>query len=133
MNHSDQSVFIFSIFFIRTQGKDENIEEMSKENFQNIMMHRTLSHSISSWLRRTQRATLRLNSGNISLHSLAASTLAGLWSLGSASIEMTEIIIVSTVWMGNHLSQAFSYPHLSSPGSWSMDIHTSPFFSTIRH
>lgn len=68
----------------------------------------SVSYNISSWLRRTHLATFLLNSGKFSRHSLAASTLAGLWSLGSASIEMTEIIIVSTVWMGNHRSQAFS-------------------------
>ena len=49
-----------------------------------------------------------LNSGQACLHSLAASTLAGLSSLGSASIEMTEIRMVSTVWIGNQRSLAFS-------------------------
>lgn len=38
----------------------------------------------------------------------AASTLAGLSSLGSASMDITEIRIVSTVWTGSHLSDAFS-------------------------
>lgn len=38
----------------------------------------------------------------------AASTLAGDSSFGSANIEITEINIVSTVWTGNHLSDAFS-------------------------
>lgn len=38
----------------------------------------------------------------------AASTLAGDSSLGSASIEITDISIVSTVCTGNHLSEAFS-------------------------
>lgn len=65
-------------------------------------------YSISSWLRRTHRATFRLNSAKFSRHSLAASTFAGLWSFGSASIEITEIIMVSTVWIGSHLSHAFS-------------------------
>ena len=60
----------------------------------------------------------------------AASTLAGLWSLGSASMEMTLIRMVSTVCTGSQRSSAFSYPHLSSPGSWRIDMHTSPFFST---
>lgn len=60
----------------------------------------------------------------------AASTLAGDSSLGSASIEITLTIIVSTVCIGNHLSEADSYPHLSSPGSWRIDMHTDPSFST---
>ena len=38
----------------------------------------------------------------------AASTLAGDSSLGSASIEITLTMIVSTVWMGSHLSEADS-------------------------
>lgn len=60
----------------------------------------------------------------------AASTFAGLSSLGSASIEITEIRIVSTVCTGNHLSDAFSYPYLSSPGSCKIEIQTSPLLST---
>merc|ERR1719450_1416454 len=53
------------------------------------------------------------------LHSVdrQPSTFAGLSSLGSASIDITEIKIVSTVWIGSHLSLAFSYPYLSSPSS----------------
>lgn len=51
----------------------------------------------SSWLFRTQRATFRLKSGYASRHSLAASTLAGDSSFGSANIDITEINIVSTV------------------------------------
>lgn len=85
----------------------------------------------SSWLFLTQRATFLLNSGYDSLHSLAASTLAGDSSFGSASIDITEIKIVSTVCTGNQRSEAFSYPHLSSPGSCSIEIHTSPFFSIL--
>lgn len=38
----------------------------------------------------------------------AASTLAGDSSFGSASIEMTEIRIVSTVCTGSQRSEAFS-------------------------
>lgn len=83
----------------------------------------------SSWLFRTQRATFRLNSGYDSLHSLAASTLAGDSSFGSASIDITDIKIVSTVCTGNQRSDAFSYPHLSSPGSCKILMQTSPFFS----
>ena len=58
--------------------------------------------------------------------------MAGLSSLGSANMDMTLIMIVSTVWMGNHLSSGLSYPHLSSPGSCRIDIQTSPFLSTVR-
>ena len=29
-----------------------------------------------------------------------------------ANMDMTEMRIVSTVWIGNHLSDAFSYPNL---------------------
>ena len=60
----------------------------------------------------------------------AASTLAGDSSFGSLIIEMTDNKIVSTVCMGSHLSSARSYPNLSSPGSWSIDMHTSPSFDT---
>ena len=78
----------------------------------------------SSWLFLTQRATRRLNSGYDSLHCFAASTFAGDSSFGSASIEITDIIIVSTVWTGSQRSEAFSYPHLSSPGSCRMLMQT---------
>lgn len=44
----------------------------------------------------------------LSRHILAASTLAGLSSLGSASILMTEIRIFSTDWIGDHRSDACS-------------------------
>ena len=43
-----------------------------------------------------------------SRHILAASTLAGLSSLGSASMLMTEMRIFSTDWMGDHRSDACS-------------------------
>lgn len=66
------------------------------------------SYEQSSWLFRTQRATFRLNSGYDSRHSLAASTLAGDSSFGSASIDITDIKIVSTVWTGSQRSDAFS-------------------------
>lgn len=62
----------------------------------------------------------------------AASTFAGDSSLGSANMEITEIKIVSTVCTGNHRSDAFSYPNLSSPGSWRIDMHTSPVLSTVK-
>ena len=31
-----------------------------------------------------------------------------------ANMDMTEMRIVSTVWIGNHLSDAFSYPNLKA-------------------
>lgn len=43
-----------------------------------------------------------------SRHILAASTLAGLSSLGSASRFMTDNRIFSTDWMGDHRSEACS-------------------------
>lgn len=43
-----------------------------------------------------------------SRHILAASTLAGLSSFGSASILMTEIRIFSTLWIGDQRSDACS-------------------------
>ncbi len=52
--------------------------------------------------------TLFSYSGLLSLHILAASTLAGLSSFGSANILMTEIRIFSTLWMGDHRSEACS-------------------------
>ena len=57
----------------------------------------------------------------------AASTLAGDSSFGSVIIDITLIRIDSTVWIGSHLSDAVSYPNLSSPGSCRMEMHTSPF------
>merc|ERR1711899_139107 len=89
------------------------------------------NHSSSSCDFLTHLATLRLNSGKFSRHSLAASTFAGDSSLGSANIEMTETKMVSTVCTGSHLSLAFSYPHRSSPGACKIEIHTSPFFSML--
>ena len=62
---------------------------------------------------------------------MAASTLAGDSSLGSASMEMTETRIVSTVWIGSHRSDAFSYPHLSSPEE-KMNWIRNPFYSGKR-
>ena len=50
----------------------------------------------------------------------AASRLAGLSSFGDAIIEMTEIRIDSTVWIGSHRSLADSYPYVSSPGGCRM-------------
>ena len=41
-------------------------------------------------------------------------------------------MIVSTVCIGSHLSDAGSYPYLSSPGSCNIDIHTVPSFSTVK-
>lgn len=59
-------------------------------------------------MRRTLSRTLFSYSGLLSLHILAASTLAGLSSLGSASMLMTEMRIFSTDWMGDHRSEACS-------------------------
>ena len=61
------------------------------------------------WLFLTQRATFLLTSPFLSsLHSFAASTLAGESPLGFASIEMTLIMMISTVWIGNQHSSGFS-------------------------
>lgn len=57
---------------------------------------------------RTPSLTLRSYSGRRSRHILAASTLAGLSSLGSASMLMTLMRIFSTDWMGDHRSEACS-------------------------
>lgn len=51
---------------------------------------------------------------------------AGDSSFGDDSIEMIEIMIVSTVCTGDHLSLAFSYPFGSSPGVCKMEMHTRP-------
>ena len=59
-------------------------------------------------MRRTLSLTLASYSGRRSRHILAASTLAGLSSLGSASMLMTEIRIFSTDWMGLQRSEACS-------------------------
>jgi len=56
----------------------------------------------------------------------AASMFAGDWSLGEESIEITEMRIVSTLWTGDHLSFALSYPYLSSPGSCKIEMQTVP-------
>lgn len=61
-----------------------------------------------------------------------ASTFAGDWSFGSANMDITDINILSTVCMGNQRSDAFSYPHLSSPGSCKIEIHTFPSLSTEK-
>lgn len=59
----------------------------------------------------------------------AASTFAGDSKLGSASMEITEMRMVSTVWTGSQRSAAFSYPYRSSPGSCRMEMHTLPTLS----
>jgi hypothetical protein len=66
-----------------------------------------------------------------SLHILAASTFAGLSSLGSASILMTLNKIFSTDCIGLHRSSAFSYPNWSSPGVWRIDMQTMPLGYTV--
>lgn len=67
----------------------------------------------------------RMKNGGYKGHT-AASKLAGDSSLGEDSMEITETRIDSTVCTGNHLSLAFSYPHLSSPGACKIDMHTVP-------
>lgn len=74
----------------------------------------------------------------------AASMFAGELSLGSANIEMTDRIIVSTPNIGLHLISAVSYDqsqqdmgttheneytdslNLSSPGGCKIEMHTFP-------
>ena len=67
-----------------------------------------------------------LNSAKSSLQSFAASTLAGLSSLGEPNILITLSKIVSGVCTGLHLSDADSYPYLSSSGGCRIDMHTVP-------
>lgn len=57
---------------------------------------------------RTPSRTFFSYSERRSRHILAASTLAGLSSLGSASMLMTEMRIFSTDWMGLQRSEACS-------------------------
>ena len=52
--------------------------------------------------------TLRSYSGLCSLHIFAASTFAGLSSFGSANMLITEMRIFSTLWIGDHRSEACS-------------------------
>lgn len=59
-------------------------------------------------IRRTPSRTFCSYSSRLSRHIFAASTLAGLSSLGSASMLMTEMRIFSTDWMGDHRSDACS-------------------------
>ena len=54
------------------------------------------------------RATRLRNPSLSSRHSFAASMLAGDSSLGEESIEMMDIMIVSTVCTGDHRSDAAS-------------------------
>ena len=56
----------------------------------------------------TSAFTLLSNSALLSLHILAASTLAGLSSFGSAIMLMTLIKIFSTLWIGLQRSEACS-------------------------
>ena len=59
-------------------------------------------------MRLTPSRTLFSYSDLRSRHILAASTLAGLSSLGSASMLMTEMRIFSTDWIGDQRSEACS-------------------------
>ena len=63
------------------------------------------------------------------LHSFAALRLSGLSQFGSRSIDMTLTTIVSTVWIGSHRSWQSSYSSGSFPGSWRIEMQTSPVFS----
>ena len=56
----------------------------------------------------------------------AASIFAGDSSFGDDSIEIIDIIIVSTVCTGDHLSLALSYPFGSSPGECKIEMQTLP-------
>lgn len=56
----------------------------------------------------TSSRTLFSYSGLRSLQIFAASTFAGLSSFGSASMLITEIKIFSTLWIGDHRSEACS-------------------------
>ena len=57
----------------------------------------------------------------------AASMLAGLSSLGSESILMTDTIMASTPRMGRQRSSADSWElNRSSPGGWRMEMQTRP-------
>ena len=58
---------------------------------------------------RTSSLTLRLNIARSLRHMTAASRLAGDSSLGSDSIDITEIMIDSTPKMGRQRSSAVSY------------------------
>ena len=62
----------------------------------------------------------------------AAIILAADSGLGSDSMDITDNTIDSTVWTGDHLSEAASYPNLSSPGSCRIEIQTSPSSYTIQ-
>jgi len=62
----------------------------------------------ASKLSLTHFLTLFLKTCGSSLHCFAASTFAGLSSLGLLSIDITLISIVSGVCTGNHLSAALS-------------------------
>ena len=62
----------------------------------------------------------------------AASIFAGLSSFGELSMLMILNIMVSTVWMGDHLSEASSYPLGSSPGECKIEMQTFPSGYTIK-
>ena len=84
------------------------------------------SHMSSCDLRTTSRT--RFLKAALSLrHMTAASTLAGLSSLGSESMEMTDTMIDSTPKMGRQRSMAVSSGLCaSSPGGCRMEMHTLP-------
>lgn len=81
----------------------------------------SFSSSSVSW---TWLAAMDLNSSGLSLYIFAASTLAGLSTLGSANMDITESKTFSTLWTGLHRSELFSYPRGSSPGACKMLMQT---------
>ena len=83
-------------------------------------------------LSRTSFWHFLLNPFGSSRHIFAASTFAGLSSLGELSMLMTDNKIVSGLCTGVHLSAADSYPYLSSSGGCRIDMQTSPFGYTAQ-
>lgn len=58
---------------------------------------------------------------------MAASMLAGDSIFGSLSMEITEMMMLSTPWMGLHLSAAVSWElYWSVPGGCKMEMQTLP-------
>ena len=51
----------------------------------------------------------------------------------TSELQSLTILVCRLLLEKKHLSSAFSYPKLSSPGSCSIDIHTLPFLSTASN
>ena len=91
-----------------------------------LQTHTTLN-TYASCERRTISLTLFLKAVLSFLHMTAASKLAGLSSLGSDNIEITETMMDSTPRMGRHRSIAVSCGlKASSPGGCKIEMHTLP-------